>query len=337
MQRRGQEIITTNADGLQSQPDWQSPTTSRWRPICARFLETVIGVVLLLAGLLKAYEPVSFAQQISEYEILTAPALVKALAWTLIAVECALGAALITGLRRRWTIPAAAVLLLTFIGAVGWAWWSGAIEHCGCFGSWAQRTPAQALAEDVSMLTAIVGAWFLYRSEPLNYRRVRLGAVAVALLAGISMTVVASNSARQSNNPLVRLQAQTKQPSPFDNLSVAGLPLKLAEGNRLVALINTGCQHCQASVPALNQVVSQKDKLPPLVALCPDSAQEVELFRQEFGAQFPVGRVSYDDFTRLFERGKPPRIFLLRDGAVVKIWDGEVPNETEITKLVAGS
>lgn len=313
----------------------QSSSKPRWRAVAARLLEIIVGAVLLLAGLLKAYEPLSFAQQISEYQIVTTPALVKALAWALIAVECALGAALIAGVWRRWAIPAAAMLLLVFIGAVGWAWWTGATENCGCFGSWAKRTPAQAMTEDVLMLAAIIGAWFLYRGEPVSHRRFRLGAVIAVLLISLTMTAIASNSARQSNDPLVRLQAQTKQPSPFDRLSVEGLPLKLEEGYRLAALIDTGCTHCQASVPALNQVALLKDKLPPLVALCSNSAQEVEAFRQKFSARFSVGRISYNDFTRLFERGKPPRIFLLRDGAVVKIWDGQVPSETEITQLVA--
>ena len=312
-----------------------SSLATRARPMIARILEGLIGALLLAAGLLKAYEPLSFAQQIGEYQIVTAPALIKVLAWILIAVECGLGAALIAGVWRRLAIPAAAVLLLGFIGAVGWAWWTGATADCGCFGSWAKRTPAQAMAEDVLMLAAVCGAWFLYRGEPANHRRVRVGIVTAALLAGVTMTVIASNSARQSSDPLVRLQTQTKQPSPFDKLSVEGLPLKLENGNRLVALIDTGCQHCQASVPELNKVAAQSDKLPPLVALCSNSAREVELFQQKFGAQFPVGQISYEDFTRLFDRGQPPRIFLLRDGAVIKIWEGQVPGETEIIQLVA--
>ena len=269
-------LITENEAQTKSQ------AATRARAIVARGLESVIGVVLLLAGLLKTYEPNTFMQQIGEYGIVTAPALVKGLAWTLIAVECALGAALIAGVWRRLAIPAAAGLLLIFIGAVGWAWRTGAIENCGCFGSWAKRTPAQAMTEDVLMLVAVASAWFLYRGEPVRFRRVRLGAVTAILLAGLTMTMIASNSARQSNDPLVRLQAQTKQPSPFDNLKVEGLPLKLDEGNRLVALIDTGCTHCQASVPALNQAAALKDKLPPLVALCSNSAQEVEFFQQKF-------------------------------------------------------
>ncbi|MDX2032982.1 MAG: hypothetical protein SF339_20055 [Blastocatellia bacterium] len=313
-----------------------SATTSRWRAVVARLLEVGIGAVLLLAGLLKAYEPNSFIQQIGEYGIVTNPALIKIMAWTLIAFECGLGTALIAGLRRRWAIPAAAALLSMFIGAVGWAWATGATEDCGCFGSWAKRTPAQAMTEDVLMLAAICGAWLLHRGEPTRFFRVRLGAVTTALLTGVAMTVIASNSARQSADPLARLQAQSQQPSPFEGLAVEGLPLKLEEGNRLVALIDTGCQHCQASVPALNQVAAQPDKFPPLVALCSNSAAEVEGFRQKFDAKFPLGRISYPDFTRLFERGKPPRIFLLRGGAILKIWDGNIPAGEEIATVTAG-
>jgi uncharacterized membrane protein YphA (DoxX/SURF4 family) len=322
--------IVAEDSEIQEQP----ASKSKAAIVLARGLESLIGAVLLLAGLLKAYEPNTFIQQIGEYEILTNLALIKTLAWTLIAVECALGMALIVGLRRRWAIPAATALLLMFIGAVSWAWVTGATENCGCFGSWAKRTPAQAMAEDVLMLAAIVGAWFLYRGEPARFRRLRLGIVAATLLAGVTMTVIASNSVRQSADPLARLHAQSQQPSPFDGLKVEGLPLKLEEGNRLVALIDTGCTHCQASVPALNQAAALKDNLPPLVALCSNSAEDVTQFQQKFGAQFPLGRIAYNDFTRLFERGKPPRVFLLRTGAIVKIWDGQVPNESEVTQLL---
>lgn len=320
----------------ESEPQEQTTSKPKAAVVIARVLESVIGAVLLLAGLLKAYEPNTFIQQIGEYEILTNLTLMKLLAWTLIAVECALGTALIVGWRRRWAIPAATALLLMFIGAVGWAWATGATENCGCFGSWAKRTPAQAMTEDVLMLAAIVGAWFLYRGEPARFRRFRLGIVAVALLTGITLTVIASNSVRQSADPLARLQAQSQQPSPFDGLAVEGLQLKLSDGDRLVALIDTGCTHCQASVPALNQVATQTGKFPPLVALCSNSAQEVEVFQKKFESKFPLGRISYQDFTRLFERGKPPRIFLLRTGAVVKIWDGQIPTSDEIAALGTG-
>src|SRR5438105_11448312 len=86
-----------------------------WRVWAARLIEVIIGGVLLTAGLLKAYQPLDFIQQITDYRIVTAPALVKVIAWLMIAVECALGAALIVGYKRRIMIPASVGLFLIFL------------------------------------------------------------------------------------------------------------------------------------------------------------------------------------------------------------------------------
>jgi len=307
--------------------------SSSWRAVSARVIEAVIGAVLLAAGLIKAYQPLDFIQQITDYKIITAPTPVKLIAWVMIAVECALGAALIAGYRRRVAVPAAGALFLVFLATLGWAWYSGATADCGCFGSWVKRTPAQAFLEDALMLGAIGAARMLNRNEPARYRPWRLVVVAVAMITGLAVTAWATHSPRQSNDPLVRLRAQAQQESPFRDLKISDLAEDVRKGFYLVALIDTGCEHCQASVPALNNVYAQRESLPPLVALCSNEAGEVARFQQKFGARFPIGRISPADFTRLFERGKPPRIFLLRDGAVVKIWDGVVPPEAEIKSL----
>lgn len=306
-----------------------------WRVWTARLIEVIIGAVLLMAGLLKAYQPLDFIQQITDYRIVTAPTPVKLIAWLTIAVECALGTALIVGYQRRLMIPVTVGLFLIFLAALGWAWSTGATTDCGCFGSWVKRTPAQAFLEDLLLLFATGAAWMLTRHEPVRFRPLRLGVVATAVIAGLAMTAVASNSQRQSNDPVARLQAQAAQDSPFKNLVVSGLTTDVLRGLHLVALIDTGCEHCQASIPALNQLSAQLNGSPSLAALCSNKEQEVTQFQQKFSAQFPIGRISHDDFLRLFERGQPPRIFLLRDSAVVKIWDGTVPLEAEVKSLAS--
>lgn len=311
------------------------PHSAPWRVWAARLIEVLIGAVLLTAGLLKAYQPLDFIQQITDYRIVTAPAPVKIIAWVMIAVECALGTALIVGYKRRIMIPVTMGLFVLFLGAVGWAWYSGATADCGCFGSWVKRTPAQAFLEDTLLLFATCAAWALSRHEPVKLRPFRLGAVMAALIAGLTMTAVASNSQRQSSDPVARLQAQASQPSPLQGIAISGLSTDLLRGFHLVALINTGCEHCQAAIPELNQLSAQLKGSPPIAALCSNKEQEVTFFQEHFSPQFPIGRVSYDDFMRLFERGKAPRIVLFGNGAVVKIWDGIVPSEAEVKSLTA--
>lgn len=304
--------------------------TTDWRLIIARILETIIGVILLLAGLLKAWAPMDFNQQISDYKIITHPALVTVIAWVMIVVECALGTALIVGYKRRIAVPAAIVLVLLFLAAVGWAWVTGATEDCGCFGSWVKRTPAEAFLEDAGMLIAIVGAWLLSRHQPLRFARWRLVAVMASILIGISVTALASNSARQSADPIVRLQAQSSGKRQFAGLAVSGLDFDLQRGKYLVMLMDTGCTHCQQSIPEVNRLVSLSSSGFRIVALCSNSDKEIDWFKGKFKAEFPIGRVSYDDFMRLFERGKTPRLMLIQDASVLKIWDGVVPAENEV-------
>jgi len=307
-----------------------------WRFVIARLLEAIIGVILLLAGVLKAWSPMDFGRQIADYGIITQPAVVTALAWLMIVVECALGTALIVGYRRRIAVPAAIALVIMFLGAVGWAWYTGSTEDCGCFGSWAKRTPAEAFLEDFGMLVMITGAWVLSRREPVRFRIWRFGAVAASILAGIAITAVAGNSDRQSADPMVRLRAQSATKKQFAGLKVSGLDVDLQRGSHLVMLMDTGCTHCQQSVPEVNRLSAVPDLGAGVVALCSNSQKDVDWFNGKFRPEFPLGRISYEDFMRLFERGKTPRLMLIRDASVVRIWDGTVPQAGEVRRLATG-
>lgn len=308
----------------------------RWRHLVARALETLIGGILLIAGLLKAWEPLQFTKQITEYKLISAPGLVKAIAWTAIVIECALGTALIVGWRRRLTVPLAMGLFVVFLGLVGWAWASGSTADCGCFGSWVQRTPAEAFAEDLAMLGALVAAWFLHRREPLNYSRLRLGLVATAAVAGLAVTGWSSQHPSQSSDPNVRQQAR-ETPNPFSKLHVALLTEDLAKGTHLIALIDTGCAHCQAAVPSFNQLMVQTKNNPPFVALCSNLEAEVKTFKQNYNAQFPLGIIARQELIDLLNGGGTPHTLLVKDGMILHVWDGDVPTQMELWQLLPES
>ena len=110
--------------------------------------------------------------------------------------------------------------------------------------------------------------------------------------------------------------------------------MDVTKGQHLIGLIDTGCTHCRASVPALNQLAAQSNAFAPLLALCSNTPEDVAAFKEQFKAEFPLGRISYQDFARLFERGKPPRILLVQSGAISKIWDGVVPPADEVKALL---
>ncbi len=142
------------------------------------------------------------------------------------------------------------------------------------------------------------------------------------------MSTYASFSPRQSSDPVVRLQVT--QPNPFQNIVVSGLNVDLQKGLQVVVLMDTGCDHCQASVPRFNEIFEQSTIFPPLTAICSNSALDVKDFQRKFTAKFPIGRISAEDFLKLLEKGDTPRLFLLQDGKVLKIWDKECPSNDEL-------
>src|SRR5688572_11319348 len=78
----------------------------------------------------------------------------------MIPVEIALGVALALGWRPRITFAATAVMLVMFMGAIGFALATDQpLEGCGCFGRAIPRTPQQTLAEDALFLGLAVLGW----------------------------------------------------------------------------------------------------------------------------------------------------------------------------------
>lgn len=98
-----------------------------------------LGVVFAYASLDKIAHPRDFARIVYRYQVLgpnqalgfvPANVLAVVLPW----VEALTGLLLITGLWRREAAGVAGLLLVTFLGAVGWALYQGIdIANCGCF------------------------------------------------------------------------------------------------------------------------------------------------------------------------------------------------------------
>jgi uncharacterized membrane protein YphA (DoxX/SURF4 family) len=119
-------------------------------------LALLVAAVFLYAGVLKAWEPIKFAEDIQKYHILSWPLGVRLafyLPW--LEIICAL-ALLIRGLRRG---AAAILTLLTlvFIAVTIAAKVRGINLDCGCFGSAAKNLPfAWHLVIDFALLGALL-------------------------------------------------------------------------------------------------------------------------------------------------------------------------------------
>ncbi len=296
-----------------------------WRFYLGWGLAALLGLVWLAAGVIKALEPFDFVRQVASFQIVPGKATQTAIAWGLLVAECALGAALILGYRLRWALVGAGGLTLIFMGALGWVIFAGIpVEDCGCFGSQVKRSPKEALLEDsLMLLVTVVSGWLVWKPGPtepgLRPRRWRGLVVLLCALFGL-LTPLAFGF------PLGG--------SDWSQVKVSGTTVNVATGERLVALIDTECSHCQESVPKLNAYVGVRD-FPTFVALCSNEEWRRRFFIQRFEAKFELGEISRDDFKRLLADGDTPRIVLLRQGKVLATWDGTPPSLDEVRRARA--
>jgi hypothetical protein len=292
--------------------------------LAGRVVGRVLGAVILAAGLIKAVNPQGFATEIADYKIVVNPILVGLIAYGLVIVECGLGAALLVNLRSRLTLALTTLLLVVFLGAVGWAWWMGATQDCGCFGPW-KRTPGQAFAEDLGLLAAAVWAWWGHRGATAATNTAKLVVVGAALAAAITIPSVAGFVRLAGVEPGA---AGAVGQETFKTIEVKDLPVSLATGEHLVFLMSTSCSHCQESVPAVNALASDP-RVPKLVGIAMNDRVDRGLFREDYKAEFPIGEISQTTLVSLL-KDRFPRLFLVRDGRIAAVWDETMPSVDEV-------
>jgi uncharacterized membrane protein YphA (DoxX/SURF4 family) len=142
-------------------------------------VQIALGAVFVAAALPKITDPPAFAHMIYNYRLVPG-VLVNTLALVLPWIELIVGILLIVGAWRREAALVAALLLLVFLGAIGWNLARGHAIDCGCFDvRSAGKTPDQLLSDmkwvlvrDVGLL--ILAAQVLLATSPqFSARRMR--------------------------------------------------------------------------------------------------------------------------------------------------------------------
>ncbi len=290
----------------------------RWIP---RLLSMAVGVVFLMAGLLKATDMEMFIRQIRDYGIISNNLLLALGAWGLIIAECGLGMALILIYRPRVTISITAFLLMIFLGVTLWAWVTGVTKDCGCFGAWVRRTPGEAVIEDMVLIAALFPAWIGHGRSPARGKRVRLLVVIATGLTGLILPVafgfpISTISPKHPDQmDITRDLSEIQGPGRTD----------LKHGTYLLILLDTGCLHCQESVEEINLLGEEPD-VPPLIGLSSNDEGQVKDFVEQFQPIFPIWRIRDDVFWRLLGDGDVPRTLLIKDKRIMKVWDKNIPD-----------
>lgn len=170
-----------------------SPDSSPWKPIVGTVAGLVLGLVFLVAAWGKAIHPEAFVEQI-RFEGLDFFGLAQLVALAAIAIEVALGTALVLGLRRWWVVVPTAVLVVFFLFLTGRSYWrfeQGLIteaDSCGCFGNLVSRTPAQAFWQDLALLG--LPLIFTFVGWPRGQKRQPVRRLALAAMLTVAAVVL---------------------------------------------------------------------------------------------------------------------------------------------------
>jgi len=339
----------------QAQSPFNSPLAAR----AARLLEVALGAFFLFAAYLKFKDANAFVPLMHVYVYGTSfddPTLKGIAALVTIFLETALGIGMLIGLRLRFLVLGLTLGMLLFFSVIVAIVWP---EDCGCLPGF-KMGPISTIAKNVVTGAAVLAVMaVLYKSAGgLPRDKALLPKLAVMLLLGfgaaaysypqifapapasIPAVAVETTPAPVEAAPMEAAPAPTPAPAaapgPFSRFEISseltGETYNLAKGEYLVAALSMTCEHCMASVPALNQLLIPD--FPPLVALGNEPAPgDLDTFKMTTQAMFPIYNLgpNFLEFSEFIGQS-PPRLYFVIDGHSAKFWDwkDEMPSEQEI-------
>ena len=134
--------------------------SSRSHLILRRSLAVLVGAVFIYAGILKVRDPLGFASDISNYQVIPWSVGIR-FAFYLPWLELLCGCALVFHRLFAGAVAITISLMFVFLGATAAARMRGIDVSCGCFGSAGTNlTLTWHLLIDGGLLLALIYLWF---------------------------------------------------------------------------------------------------------------------------------------------------------------------------------
>lgn len=226
-----------------------------------------------------------------------------------IAFELFLGAALFFPFYlKRIVLPLAIVTLAVFTLLQGYQMTFGEqTKDCGCFGALLPMSSAESLAKNVVLLG--VSLWLFKRTREEKRQTALLPILAVASLAAVFLFA-----------PVHRNYDETfAKYTQFEKTS----RVDLTSGDKLVAVFNAECEHCQETARELSALAEKNANFPLIyVLMFSENEAAISAFAEKTHTNYPYHLISAEEFFNLIG-ATPPRLYWLQDGKVKARWDEE--------------
>jgi len=312
----------------------------------ARPAEILLGLVFLAGAVLKALDINLFAIQIWAYGVLPVKTLLPTAALTTLAIETALGSALVLGVRARGvTLATVECLLAIFTALIAYGWLFHGLKDCGCFGP-LEVSPGISIAKNL-LLAAIGGvAWRGVPPTPgISWKRQLVKPAMIALVAAgvvgyafstLERTSVLPNGPDNGGKDPAGREGENGQDQPFAQFTVTTEQgtLSLGTGEYIVAMLSMDCEHCMQEAPALNNLMDVGG-VPPVVGLCFEEKQgDMKHFVESTNLQIPLEKIGKLQYFMLIGEDTF-RVYWVRDGRPAAHWDGKPPTLEQLAGALA--
>lgn len=273
--------------------------------IVSKILQLLLGITFLFSAYTKAVGPGFFEITLMDQGIAPDRIIASYLARFFIGLEFALGFLMLLPFYVKRLMQFTFFLLGGFTLHLIYLWSIGDTDNCGCFGEMISMTPEQSIIKNMIMLAI---AFVVFRLAQTKKIKIIIPIVFSAATI-LSMWII--------------LPIPNHKEFPFESFThfeTRGR-VDLSSGENLVAIFNLDCEHCQQAATELGELKRNQENFPELYVLYfQEGSTTVEDFESITQSSFPYDLIEVNTFFDLIG-DSPPRVYHLKDGKVLGIWD----------------
>ena len=276
--------------------------------LLSKTLQLLLAITFLFSAYTKAVGPGFFEITLMDQGIAPNRLIASYLARFFIGLEFALGFLMILPFYIKQLMQFTFFLLGGFTMHLIYLWSIGDTDNCGCFGEMISMTPEQSIIKNIIMLAIALAVFKTAETKKIK----KTIPVVFSAVTIISMWII--------------LPIPNHNEFPFDSFThfeTRGR-VDLSSGEKLVAIFNLDCEHCQETANKLANLKRSVENFPEFYVLYfQEGSTSVEDFESITKSSFPYDLIEVNTFFDLIG-DSPPRVYNLKDGKVLEIWDTDI-------------
>ncbi len=273
--------------------------------ILSRVLQYLLAITFIFSAYTKAVGPGFFEITLMDQGLVSSRTFAGYMARFFIGLEFAIGFLMLLPFYVKRLMQFTFLLLGGFTAHLIYLWWIGDTENCGCFGEMISMTPEQSILKNLVMLAV---AFVIYKTAESR-------TISKIIPLGFTVAIILSM--------WLLLPMPNHEDFPFESFTQfesAGR-VDLSSGEKLIAIFNLDCEHCQEAATKLGELQRKHENFPELYVLFyQEGSTNVDAFEGITQSSFPYSFIDVNTFFDLIG-DSPPRVYYLKDGSVAEIWD----------------